>query len=98
MGVQVMAITPQIARQLGVPQDTTGVVVAAIDPGSDAAQKSLARSTIISSAKGRAVATHAELEAQVRAAQSEGREAILVRISRRGEPERTVPVRLRRGN
>lgn len=98
MGVQVLAITPQIARQLGVPQDTVGVVVAAVDPGSDAAQKGLARSTVIFSANGRPVATPADLEAQVRAAQAEGREAVLLRIVRRGEPERTVPVRLRRGN
>ena len=36
-----------------------------------------------------------ELEAQIRAAQEQGRDAILVRLRNRGQPEVTLPVRLR---
>jgi serine protease Do len=96
LGVQVIAITPQIARQLGAGPELTGVVVTAVDPSADAAQKGLARGTIISSANYRAITSPADLEAQVSAAQAEGRDAILLRISARGQPERSVPVRLRR--
>ena len=97
LGVQVLAITPQIARSLGGGAELTGVVVAAVDPSSDAAAKGLARGTVISSANGRRVTTPEELDVQIRAVQAEGRDAILLRISARGQPERSVPVRLRSG-
>jgi serine protease Do len=95
MGVQVITITPQIARQLGGDAGMTGVVVTAVDPGSDAARKGLARGTIITMAGGRAVSTPDQLEAQIRVAQEQGRDAILVRLRSRGQPEVTLPVRLR---
>lgn len=98
LGVQAIALTPQIARSLGVASDVTGVVINAVDASSDAALKGLGRGTIITSANGRAVTTPEALEAQVRAVQAEGRDAILLRIIVRGEPVRTIPVRLRDAN
>ena len=97
MGVQVIPITPVIARQLGARGDVTGVVVTAVDPNSDAAQKGLARGVVIHSANGRAITSPEELEAQIRAVQAAGREAIMLRLSERGAEERSVPVRLRDG-
>ena len=95
LGVQVIAITPQIARQLGVNADLTGVAVTAVDSNADAARKGLARRTIITQANGRPIASPADLEAQIRAAQAQGRNAILLRIRNPGQPEGTVSVRLR---
>ncbi len=95
LGVQVITITPQIARQLGAGPDLTGVVVTAVDPNSDAARKGIDRGTIIQSANYSAVRSPADLEAQIAEVEAEGRDAILMRVSGRGQPERTIPVRLR---
>lgn len=95
LGMQVMALTPQIARSLGVPAETKGVVVAAVDPNSDAARKGLRRADIILSANYQDVATVEALLAQVNAAVAEKREAILLRIQRRTAPPQFLPVRIR---
>jgi serine protease Do len=96
--VQVIAITPQIARQLGGDAGMAGVVITAVDPNSDAARKGLARGAVISTANGRPVTSPQDLEAQISAVQAQGREAILLRVRLRGQPEVSVPVRLRSGN
>ncbi|HSG54121.1 MAG TPA: trypsin-like peptidase domain-containing protein [Paracoccaceae bacterium] len=95
LGVQVIAITPQIARSLGAGPEVTGLVIAAVDPSSDAAAKGLARGIVISTANGRPVTTPEALEAQIRAVRADGRDAILLRVGMRGQPDRTIPVRLR---
>ncbi len=98
LGLQVIPITPQIARQLGVNDGTTGLVVTAVDPNGDAAAKGLQRATILVSAGGRSLRTVADLEAAIAAARSEGREAILLRVRAARGPEVSVAVRLRAGN
>ena len=93
--VQVIELTPQVARQLGADDDTTGVVIGAVDPNSDAARKGLRRGDIILSANYQVVTTIEELREQVTAARIDDREALLLRIQRRGAPPRFVPVRMR---
>ena len=95
LGLQVLAMTPQIARSVGVAADTKGVVVATVDPNSDAARKGLRRGDIILSANYKDVTTIDALIAQVNAAKSEKRDAILLRVQRRGQPPAFVPVRMR---
>lgn len=95
LGLQVIPMTPAIARSLGVPTETQGVVIAAVDPNADAARKGLRRGDIILSANYQAVTSVETLLAQVQAADSEGREAILLRIQRRTAPPAFFPVRLR---
>lgn len=95
LGLQVLAMTPQIARSVGVAPDTKGVVVATVDPNSDAARKGLRRGDIILSANYKDVTTIDALIAQVNAAKSEKRDAILLRVQRRGQPPAFVPVRMR---
>jgi serine protease Do len=46
-GLEVQDLTPQIAKELGVPQNTTGVVIQAALPGSTAAESGLRRGDII---------------------------------------------------
>jgi serine protease Do len=50
---------------------------------------------VIVSANGQPVATTAQLEAVVKAAQAANRTAVLLRVQARGAPAVTVPVRLR---
>jgi serine protease Do len=95
LGLQVIEMNPQIARSLGVPAETKGLVIGAVDPNSDSAAKGLRRGDILLSANYQEVTTIAALREQINAAQEEGRDAVLLRIQRRGAPPRFVPVRLR---
>lgn len=95
LGLQVIEITPQIARRLGADEDTVGLVIGAVDPNSDAGRKGLRRGDILLSANYKATGTIEALREQVMAAESDGRESLLLRIQRRGAPPRFIAVRLR---
>ncbi|WP_236672004.1 Do family serine endopeptidase [Croceicoccus sp. YJ47] len=95
LGLSTTPLTPQIARQLGVSDDTGGLVVAGVARSSDAAAKGLRRGDIILSANYRSVSSNADLEAVIRMAQDEGREAVLVRVQRRGQQAVYIPLRIR---
>ena len=95
LGLSVTPLTPTIARQLGVSDDVTGLVIAAVDSTSDAASKGLRRGDIVLSANYRPVTSVEGLEQVVRQAADEDREAVLMRVQRRGQPARYVPLRLR---
>ena len=95
LGVSVIPVTPQIARQLGVSEDVHGVVITEVDESSDAAAKGLQRRDIILSANYKPVATRADLDAAVRQAKAGNREAVLLRIQRSGQPPFYFPVRIR---
>lgn len=95
LGLQLIPLTPAIASQLGAPGDSRGLVVTAVDPSGDAGQKGLQRGDIILSANYRSVTSKAELESIVREAQKAERNAVLLRIQRRGRPATYVPIRLR---
>ncbi len=95
LGLQIIPLTPQIARQLGIGDATQGVVIAGVDPSSDAAAKGLQRGDIILTANYKAIATPADLQQAVSAAKSAKREAVLLRIQRRGGPATYVPIRVR---
>ena len=95
IGLSVTPLTAQIARQLGVSEGTKGLVVVAADPSSDAGQKGISRGFLLLEANGRAVASQADLEAAIRAAKDDGRDAILLRVQPRGQSAVFVPVRMR---
>jgi serine protease Do len=95
LGVAVMPVTPQIARQLGLSEDIHGVVITGVDNSSDAAAKGLQPRDVILSANNRPVTTRADLDAVVRQAKADGREAVLLRIQRSGQPPFFFPVRIR---
>ncbi len=95
LGLQVLELNAQIRSQLGVAEDTVGLVIGAVDPNSDAARKGLRRAEIILEANYEPVGTIEALREQIAAAEAEGRDAILLRTQRRGTPPRFVPLRLR---
>ncbi|WP_198045989.1 Do family serine endopeptidase [Novosphingobium aquimarinum] len=95
LGISVIPLTPQIARQLGASTDTQGVVVSAVDPSSDAGQKGLRRGDIILSSNYQDVTSPEALEKTVRSAKGSGRDALLLRVQRRGQPATYIPIRLR---
>lgn len=95
LGLQVLEMTPQIARSLGVAADSPGLVIGQVDPNSDAGRKGLRRGDIILSAQYEPLTKIEDLRAAIAKAREENRDAILLRIQRRGQPARFLPVRLR---
>ncbi len=95
LGLRVFPMTPRIAGQLGVDADTQGLVIGAVDGNSDAARKGLQRGDIILTVNYRAVRTIEDLEQAVERADNADREAVLLRVQRRGRPSQYVPVRIR---
>ncbi len=95
LGLQVVPVTPEIARQLGVDADTGGLAVAGVDPNADAARKGLQRGDIVLSANYRAVTSLADLENAISAADADDREAVLLRVRSRNGQLSFRAVRLR---
>ena len=95
LGLQVIPLTPSIAARVGVDEDTTGLVIAAVDPNSDAGRKGLRRGYVILEANYIEVGTVDALREQIAAAEAEGRDALLLRVQRRGSPARFIAIRLR---
>ena len=95
MGLRGLTLNSQLAGQLGMPADSTGVVVAQVDPRSDAARKGVRRGTVIQSINGRTVNDTDDLEAAVRDAEERGREAVLVRMRTRSGQTVSQAIRLR---
>ncbi|GGD61601.1 serine protease [Croceicoccus mobilis] len=96
LGVSAIPLTPEIRRQLGVGSDMQGLVIAAVNASSDAGQKGLSRGDIILSANYRDLNTVADLEGALRSAVNDDREAVLLRIQRRGRPAVYLPIRINR--
>jgi serine protease Do len=95
LGLAVQALSPNIARQLGLAPETKGVVIAAVDPSTDAGAKGLRRGDVVMLANGSPVTTDAELGKIAQAARDSGRNAVLLQVVRRGTPATFVPIRLR---
>jgi serine protease Do len=87
LGVSVGQLTPQIARQLNLPSDSTGVVVTDVTPGSPAEEGGLQRGDVIQEVERKPIATVDQFQ---RAIQQAGNQAVLLLINRSGEHLYTV--------
>jgi serine protease Do len=65
IGLAVQEMTPQIARQLGLPGDTEGVVVTGVQPASAADHAGLSEGDVIVQVNGQAVTNTAEFASAV---------------------------------
>ncbi len=95
LGLAVTPLTPQIARQIGVGANQKGVVVSAVDPGGDAAQKGIRRGDVIVSINRRSTSSPKDVNNAVSNAKRSNREAVLLQVKRRTQDPRFVAVRLR---
>lgn len=87
LGLSLQPLTPQIARAISVPAGTTGMVVTAVDPNSDAADKGIRRGDVIVSINRSSVTSQAQVAAAVDAARRAGRTAVLLLVKRGQTPE-----------
>ena len=95
LGLAVVPLTPQIARNIGVDSTVKGVVISGTDPSSDAGQK-LKRGDVIISVNGNAVDTPAALSAIVAQAIKDGRPSVLLYVQRQRLPAQFVAVKLKK--
>ena len=93
LGVSVIALDPEIARQLGMGTDVKGVVVDIAGSGS-AAQAGIRRGDVLVSVNYKAVTNSAQLAAAIAEAKKAGRNAVLLGVKRRGAPTQYATVRI----
>jgi serine protease Do len=96
LGLSLQPLTAQISRALSLPADARGVVITAVDPSSDAAEKGLQRGDVIISINRQAVTTPAQVAAAVAEARRAGRTSVLLLIKRGTSPEAFVGVAIPR--
>ena len=94
IGVQVVPLTPGIARSVGVDSTVQGVVIATVDPSSDAAQK-VKRGDVITSVNAVPVRTGADVARAVAAAQAAGRPQVLLNVTRGKQGGGFIPVKIK---
>jgi serine protease Do len=82
LGISVDRLTPQIARQLGLPARTTGVVVTDVEPASSAAEAGLRRGDVIQEVDRKPVASPDQFRSAV---QQAGNGPVLLLIDRGGD-------------
>ena len=82
LGVTLQALTPQIAQQLGVPATVRGVVIASVDPSSDAGSNGLKRGDVILSINQQPTLTVAAAAQIIADAKKAGRDTVLLLVAR----------------
>jgi serine protease Do len=94
LGLQLQTLSPQIARALNLPTGARGVVIASVDPSSDAADKGLQRGDLIVSVNQQLVTNPTQVQAAVEAARRAGRTSVLLLVKRGTAPEAFVGVEI----
>ena len=95
LGMTVQPLTPAIARSLGVDGTMQGVVIASVDPQSDAGLKGLKRGDVISAVNSVPVRTGADLAHAVTSAKAAGRTQVLLLLSRGKGNQAYLPVKIK---
>lgn len=86
LGMSLSVLTPEMAQDMGLPNDAKGLLVQEVDPESEAAEKGLAPGDIITEAGQQPVASIADLNARIDEVREAGRKSLLVLVRRDGEP------------
>ena len=86
LGLSLKALDAEIADELGLPQGSEGLAVVKVDPGSEAAEKGLARGDIIVEAGQRPVTSLKDLTERIDEAKEGGRRSLLLLVRRDGDP------------
>ena len=84
MGMSLKALTPETRKAFGVDTDVTGLVITALDPNSDGAEKGLKPGDVIVRADNRPITTQADFTAIVTEFSKANRPSILLLVNRDG--------------
>jgi len=76
LGIQAVPLTPQIARAQRIDPSVRGLIIASVDPSSDAAAKGIQRLDVIVSVNRQPVTTVAQLNAAIAQAKAQGRDSV----------------------
>lgn len=94
LGITLTPLTPDVRADLRVGNDVEGVVIASLNPSSDAAAKGLRRGDIIRSINQQPVTTPQAAAAAVETARKAGRNTVLLRVQRGTAPPGFVGIEL----
>ncbi len=92
LGLSLQTLTAQIARAVNLPATVKGVIVTAVDPASDAADKGIRRGDLIMSVNRVAVTSPQAVVGAVETARRAGRTSVLLLLKRGQAPEAFVGV------
>jgi serine protease Do len=94
LGITLQPLTAELRGQLRVPETVKGVVIAGINPASDAASNGLQRGDIILQINQKPTTSPAEAAAAVEAARKAGRDTVLMLVQRGTNPPRYIGIKL----
>ncbi len=94
LGITLQPLTTELRGQLQLPATVMGVVIAGLNPNSDAAGQGLQRGDIILSINQQPTTTPAQAAAAVDAARKAGRETVLILFQRGNGPARYLGIKL----
>ncbi len=86
MGMTVAVLTPELREQLGLDEDTSGLVVKEVSEDSDAFEKGLRAGDLIVEAGQQKIDNLGDLEERIEEAKEAGRKSFLMLIRRQGDP------------
>jgi serine protease Do len=88
LGLSLADLSPSLKQRYGIDDEaaTGSVVVTAVAPGSEAAEKGFQPGDIVLEANGKAVAAARDVQTAIDEAKSAGKDAVLFRVSRDGAP------------
>lgn len=92
LGLSLQSVTPPIARAVGLPVGSRGVIITAVDPSSDASEKGLRRGDLIISVNRQPVTTPQALLGAVATARRAGRTSVLMLVKRGRAPEAFIGI------
>lgn len=94
LGLTLQPLTADIRRQLRLSEDAKGVVIADVNPSSDAAEQGLQRGDIIASVNQTPVESPQQAAEAVQAARKNGRDTVLLFVQRGNTPGRFVGIKV----
>ena len=94
LGITLSALTPEVRRQLRLADDARGVVIASLNPNSDAARQGLQRGDLIVSINQQPTISVASAAAAVEATRRAGRDTVLLLVQRGTNPARFIGIKL----
>lgn len=94
LGITLSELTPEVRRQLRLDNDARGVVIASLNPNSDAARQGLQRGDLIVSINQRPTNSVAAAATAVDEARRAGRDTVLLLLQRGNTPARFIGIKL----